>query len=269
MFNRITSALRGAVGLGVILVLTASSISTATAAPPEPRPAPPSSSAHVKVRPGLQPCVDLALQQKARQWVCNAEGLQVSKDAAGRQVNKFVQKKSTDYTTDVAPAPTLYAAADDYDSWCEYGTICSRKITNYIAETKGNAAYGNQNGAIGSYDAILRTSLHGRSAHWQATVIWDSGPRLTFYSSTVQCTELSFVALNCGTHILPSVSPATYSPGDRIDYSLIYGNYLSNSNYYHGSFRTSFTPAGYPAYRAANLTGTTFDCRGTAICKFP
>ncbi|WP_277527898.1 hypothetical protein [Arthrobacter sp. ES3-54] len=264
------SSLRGALGLGAILLLSISLISPAEAAPTTSSPTASSPRANVKVLPGLQPCVDQAVKQKLRQWVCNAEGLTINKDAAGRQVNTFVKKKSTDYTTAVTqPRTGIVTQADDYDSWCEFGTICNRKITNYIAETKGNAAYGDQRGAIGSYDAILRTSLNGRQAQWKATVIWDNGPRLTFSSTQVQCTEHTFIPLICGNHKLNNVSPTTTSPGFRVDYPLIYGNRLNNSNNYHGSFQTSFTPAGYPTYKAANLAAMTFNCSGTAICKFP
>lgn len=268
MFNRTTRVFRGAFSFGAVLLLSISFVSSAGAAPPTP--SSPPGQTKVKVRAGLQPCVDQALKQKLRQWVCTAEGLEIHQDAAGQPVNQFVPKRSTDYTTQAALTPTLAAAAaDDYDSWCEFGSICNRKISTYIAETKGNAAYGDQNGAIGSYDAILRTSLNGRSARWSATVIWDTGPQLTFRSTQVQCTEHTFIPIICGNHRLSDVALTRSSPGWRYNYPLIQGNYLSNSNYYHGSFQTSFTPAGYPTYKAGNLAGMTFDCRGTAICKFP
>jgi len=40
--------------------------------------------------------------------------------------------------------------ANFYDTWCECGTVCHREISAYIEETKRNAAYGNQDGAIGA-----------------------------------------------------------------------------------------------------------------------
>jgi hypothetical protein len=210
----------------------------------------------------------MALKQKAQQWVCNAEGLTVTKDAAGQTVNTFTAKKSTDYTATATTTNGL-AVLDDYDSWCEFGTVCHRKISNYIAETKGNAAYGDQSGVIGNYDAILRTNLNGRQGQWRSTVIWDNGPALTFSSTQVQCVEDSWAPIICGNHGLPNATVTTYSPTWRHDYGVIYGNLLNNADPYHAAFQTIFTPAGYPAYRAANLASMSFTCPSSGNCYFP
>jgi hypothetical protein len=205
-----------------------------------------------------------------QQWVCNAEGLTVNRDAAGRPSDQFIPKKSTDYSTHRQSSGKMLAmSSDDYDGWCENGTICHRNISSYVSETKGNAAYGNQYGVIGNYDAIIRTNLNGRQAQWRATVIWDNGPQLSFSSTQVQCVENGAFPIICGNHGLPNVTLATYSPTWRYDYGTIYGNRLNNSNYYHGAFQTLFTPAGYPTYRAANLATLSFNCLGTGNCYFP
>ncbi|WP_415855214.1 hypothetical protein [Sinomonas sp. G460-2] len=196
---------------------------------------------------------------KVQQWVCNAEGLTINRDSAGRSSEQFIPKKSTDYGAARQPSKVT-AMADDLDSWCEFGTVCHRKINSYVSETKGNAAYGNQSGVIGNYDAIIRTNLNGRQAQWRVTLIWDNGPRLSFSSSQVQCVEHGWIPVICGNHGLPNVTLTTYSPTWRHDHGVIYGNYLRNSNNYHGAFQTVFTPSGYPTYWAGNLATETFNC---------
>lgn len=269
MLNRTRLITKSLLSVGLALVLSLQITVPSIAAGESDSPGNGKSSAGERVRPGLQPCVDMALQMKLQQWVCNAEGLTINKDAAGQHSEKFIAMKSTDYYANrPASGSVSLLAADDYDSWCEFGTMCHRNISSYISETKGNAAYGNEYGVIGNYDAILRTNLNGRSAQWRAVGIWDNGPQLYFSSTQVQCIENTAFPIVCGNHGLPNVTLTTYSPTWRYDYSTVYGNYLSNSNYYHGAFQTLFTPTGYPTYRAANLATLSFNCPGTQNCYF-
>jgi hypothetical protein len=227
----------------------------------------------VSVPTGLKPCVDEAATTRAQQWVCVGDTLLVLKDATGKSVNTTTQVAAQPSTG--APAPQVSAtpprpgavAADDYDTWCETGTICTRQISYYVSETKGNAAYGNQNGVIGNYDAIIRTNLNGLSAQWRVTIIHDSGPMLSFSSSRVQCTEDSFFPQVCGVHNLPNISVS--SSAWRYDFATIYGNKLVNSDAYHGAFLTNFTPTGYPRYTAGVLSTQQFTCPGAGgTCHF-
>lgn len=131
----------------------------------------------------------------------------------------------------------------------------------------GNAAYGNSSGAIGSYDAIVRTNLNGRQAQWDVTIIWDSGPALSFYSTYVQCIDDWAVPVICGTHDLANrtISGSNF----RYAYPRIYGNKLVNADKYHAAFHTHFTPAGYPTYNASTLSTWQFTCPSrTANCYF-
>ncbi|MCO1339385.1 hypothetical protein BJH93_10855 [Kocuria polaris] len=159
---------------------------------------------------------------------------------------------------------------DHYDTWCETGTICKRKISSYIYDVKGNGAYGNEKGAIGSYDVIVRTNLNGRQATWTVTRIWDSGPSLKFTSSYQRCWEqrAALSPRSCGAHSLTGV---TLSSGTYRNVKKIKGNYLKNSNNYKGIFSTKFTPKGYSTYTASNLDTGTFNCYRTSsdICYFP
>lgn len=231
------------------------------------------SSSDVSVVPGLQPCVDLATRMKAEAWTCTADGLSITKNSSGKAASTFVSLKSTDYSASAISeksSSTLTvsaAAADDYDSWCENGSICHRIISNYIEETKGNAAWGDQDGAKGSYDAIIRTTLNGRQANWKTTVIWDSGPALTFNTPYMQCLEDSFFPIICGTFNMSTANVSSASW--RWNWAQIYGNKLNNSDEYHGAFHTHFTPAGYPPINAATLSTTHFKCLGADNCYFP
>ncbi|WP_434739376.1 hypothetical protein [Micromonospora sp. SH-82] len=215
----------------------------------------------------LAPCIKLAAKQRASQWVCTAEGLTaITRSPAGQVITAF---------TAVAPAAGraegsgVGVLADDYDTWCETGSICRRKINNYAAETKGNAAYGNTSGVIGSYDVVLRTNLNGRQAQWRATLIWDSGPTLDFNDTYVNCYEErnNLPDANCGDHYVggPVIGPS----GWRWDSGTVYGNRLVNSNEYYADVNTLFTPSGYPTYIAAPLRSQQFNCYGTSNCVFP
>lgn len=228
----------------------------------------------------LQPCISEALASKAQQWLCSPNGLEVQVDrdgkaaARGQAVERPTPATTLGTVRSQQQRPNtsdgeieLMAGGTEYDTWCENGTICRRKINGYISETKGNAAYGNQYGTIGSYDIVLRTNLNGRQANSSLAFIWDSGPSLSFFNTDIRCKEYSNPALNCGWHDAPSmwVGPSKY----RADSGLIYGNRLNNSNMYVNFAHTYFTPTGYNYYIAAPLETLDFACWGTGNCYFP
>lgn len=227
----------------------------------------------------MQNCVSVALKQKNQQWICTSEGLLVSKNQRGEPVEHFTPVQSGTAPEGKgapegrgAPGSEVGAMSHDYDSWCESGSICSRKISSYIHETKGNAAYGNQNGVIGSYDAIVKTNLNGRQARWTVTLIHDSGPSLRFSYATMRCwqdRDWWTSDLHCGDKSVGSPSISRYN---RVWTSYtIYSNYLANSDDYYAQFLTNFTPYGYPTYTAGPLRTANFNCYGGAndICYFP
>ncbi|MFC8411765.1 hypothetical protein [Arthrobacter sp. NPDC057259] len=158
--------------------------------------------------------------------------------------------------------------ADEYDTWCENGSICQRLITDYIAETKGNAAYGDQNGAIGAYDIIIRTNLNGRQANNTVTLYHDAGPALGFTEAAIECFEMRpWTTSNpCGSVPLPpfSISASNW----RYSSGLKYGNYLANENPYLVEVSYSFLPAGYNLYIPPPLTNIEFSCPSSGNCSF-
>lgn len=234
----------------------------------------------VEVKPALQPCVNQAVSKGVQQWICTGEGMQIQKNAAGQATNEFVAiKPATVYENPGNPelmrrnASSLdsavqgeYTIQDDYDQWCENGSICTRNPNQYITEVKGNAAYGNQNGAIGSYDAILRVSLNGRQANGRVTVIHDTGPSLFFHSSRFNCAQVGYAS--CGSHVVND--RVVNSVSRRSQSNLIYGNYLKNNANYYNTFATKFLPTGYQEYTAGNLNTVKFTCSegGSAQCYY-
>lgn len=211
----------------------------------------------------LAPCIETALKSGAQAWTCTPKGLTITTDAAG--------KAPAEAFTPLAPAVPArvegpVGTLDDYDGWCENGSICHRTISDYIGETKGNAAYGNQSGVIGTFDVVLRTNLNGRQAQWRVTLIRDSGPLLQFSNVQVNCWEEInlWPDTSCGVH--GAGAPNVQS---RWDSNTIYGNRLNNSNEYYGAVNGSFTPSGYPGYTMGTLEGAYFNCYGGDNCYYP
>jgi hypothetical protein len=229
-------------------------------------PVPAGYAASVKDGDGLQPCIDLALKQRVEQWVCSGAGLtSTTRDAKG---NVVTETTSIGFKVDYQGYASIQ---DDYDTWCEYGSVCHRFInSSYIEEVKGNAAYGNSSGAIGSFDVILRTNLNGRQARWNLYLIWDSGPNLNFLDDYVSCIQIVvfWPDISCGHHYAGNV-PILGPHGYRYNSPTIYGNWLANAADYKGEVTSLFVPDGYPAYGIQPLDSLAFTCpSGDGVCHF-
>lgn len=163
------------------------------------------------------------------------------------------------------------AAADDYDSWCETGSVCTRYPNGYISETKGNAAYGNQNGAIGSFDIILKVYLNGRQPQWITKFDHDTGPSLNFSNMYVNCVKDQTFDGSCGHHLIGGDGAFAISPypNNRYNAPTIYNNVLTQSDDYFGTITGRFTPTGYGLYTMGTLRSPNFNCFGTGNCYFP
>ncbi len=140
--------------------------------------------------------------------------------------------------------------ADDYDSWCEFGTVCARKISDYIAEVKGNGAYGDGDGVIGNIDFIVRQAFNGAYPRWRGLIIWDSGPVIRPNLFWADCrinrtgpdgfcgnAELDFSNIS-------STSQRSWAPS-ATTYKQLSGA-LSNNTTYHDDLHGSFKADGYP-----------------------
>jgi hypothetical protein len=217
----------------------------------------------------LDSCVQVAGERKLEKWSClggqlSWETTEKGQDGSARQV-AHVER----IAAEVADVPTAITA-DDYDYWCENGSTCTRKISNYISETKGNGAYGDSHGTIGNHDLIIRTSLNGRQANWNVSVIWDGGPTIYFSNFNVNCREDQFGPdPNCG--VFRAIGNGNYvGPSrTRVNSGTIYGNRLNDSDPYYAQLGGYFTPDGYPRFTFGTLNTARWNCFGTSNCVFP
>ncbi|WP_253776997.1 hypothetical protein [Goodfellowiella coeruleoviolacea] len=211
----------------------------------------------------LRPCIDTALRIDAPNWVCTPSGLTIQNTSGVG----FVPIAPT-----VAPSTerTPGITQDDHDNWCETGSACHRIVSNYTQETKGNVAYGNQDGLIGTYDVILRTDLVGRQAQWRQSLILDTGPAIQFNEVWVNCWEETTMTpgINCGNHY--AGAPVVNGVSPYFNSQLLFGNRLNNSDEYYGAVTARFTPSGYSQYVMGMVETPRFNCYGsTDNCYFP
>jgi len=131
----------------------------------------------------LTSCLEQARRERPAAWVCVGDELQTDvavPDASPLAVSTV--------DTSLLSSPVALAAGDDYDTWCEFGSAqCSRRISPYIAEVKGNAVYGNASGAVGEFDEILRQDFNGPSPRWRLTLIWEWGASISPQMFTISC----------------------------------------------------------------------------------
>jgi hypothetical protein len=149
--------------------------------------------------PALLACVEAAHQQKAETWTCVGGDLTTTT----RETDGRPRTQTRTFATDPAgpvpgdPPRGSQAAAknggnigileDDYDDWCENGSVCGRQISTFIAEVKGNAAYGDITGVIGAFDFVVRQEFNGPWPRWHSVLIWDYGPTLIPLDFAIDC----------------------------------------------------------------------------------
>ncbi len=216
----------------------------------------------------IAPCIELAYETRASAWLCTPAGLTVfTNDEQGGMTSEF---------TAVEPAvPALWESSepsvlyDDYDGWCENGSVCHREISFYIEETKGNAAYGNAAGVIGTFDVILRTSLNGRQPQFRISLIWDQGPTLHFGGVAASCFEVvdNWPDSHCGTE---GAGAPTIGPGGwRWNSDTLFGNRLNDNSDYYGAVNGDFRAEGYNIpFAIGQLESTRFFCAPNTNCRF-
>jgi len=197
-------------------------------------------------------CIHQAMVAKAASWTCFGDVLTTAgRDANGKDVvtQHAVAAPAPRITTSATRVAAAAASSDDYDSWCENGTICGRKISDYIAEVKGNGAYGDANGVIGAVDVIVRQAFDGPWPRWRGLLIWDAGPAITTSSYQINCrinvtgpdghcggTQLYFGTISSGNwrSWYPSSTSYTYN-SER----------LKGGTYYHEDAFGSFHASGH------------------------
>ncbi|MQA09893.1 MAG: hypothetical protein GEU98_15340 [Pseudonocardiaceae bacterium] len=85
------------------------------------------------------------------------------------------------------PPTTGPTQVGEYDDWCEFGSVCGRQISTFIAEVKGNAAYGDITGVIGAFDFVVHQNFDGPWPRWRSLLIWDYGPAMVPLDFQLDC----------------------------------------------------------------------------------
>ena len=232
-------------------------------------------------QPELAACVERALQRKSENWTCFGSTLVTPpKNDGGEPAQEQVPTtrwsgQRNFPSSSITPESSAQDGSnsprsDDYDTWCENGSICHRTRDRYYSETKGNAAFGNAGGVRGAFDVIVRNSLNGRSGRWSLILDWDLGDTVTFNPVSVFCyeDENNWIDSFCGAHP-PSNGPITIGPGrSRFNGPYKQGNRLNDPNDYYAVAKGRFS-AGGRQYFMADLRTLNFHCpRGAKLCYF-
>jgi hypothetical protein len=154
-------------------------------------------------------CIAAARQQAPEAWVCTADGLTYSvRQSDGTTQERFlpVQTDSVAPSTGVAPR-----IGEDWDYWCETVARCSRRVNQYVAETKGNLTYGVSGRIVGYIDIISRQNFDGIRPRYRVRLIWDGGPGVIPYDWYKQCRRnITGPDPSCG---IRTFYPGAFGPG--------------------------------------------------------
>lgn len=258
------SGLKAALFASAVSLVAAAGLSDASASAP----------AETPVRAAdapTTPCIDAAIAAGHSHWVCVGDVLSYEDSTKSKWVSRRVESGRT------GPASSQRSGTGEfYDTWCENGSICRRNISVYIHETKGNAAYGDSDGVIGTFDQILKVNLNGRSQRLQGIWYWDSGPAVEFTGMRIQCREeqVGFNP-NCGSYA-PDINQNgafTVSRSDVKDTGrVINGEPVQDDGEYYAEITGYFKPADdFPRTPLAGLKSSLWQCsrNWSPDCKFP
>lgn len=196
---------------------------------------------------GLAACLAEAERRRPDAWTCSGGELTITVvDERGTRPKRVQVVDNTPIDT----TRQVRAAADDYDTWCESGTICTRKISNYTVEVKGNGAYGDSRGAIGAFDQVMRQSFNGGNPRWRMLLDYDTGPAVNGFDWHTRCRKSdAFSDSVCGDNpydpaTISSASPRTWFPSSTG--LVVNSQVLSGStNKYHDENYGAFKASGY------------------------
>ena len=172
--------------------------------------------------------------------------IEPSPDDRGKQAEGGWASRTVGAGESQASATPMAGTSDPDDSWCENASICHSDISDYISKTKGNAAYGNQNGVIGTFDVVLRTNLNGRQPRYTVKYIRDTGPTLTI-KGTVNCVKDQVFDGTCGHY-----SVGTRTVSSKYTSGLINADRIANDkpDNYFSTITGTLTAKGY-----SNISG--------------
>lgn len=187
-------------------------------------------------------CSEIALSRKLPEWSCM--GSRLTTPQGTEKLN--VEPRAPLPTPQPEIQPRDLPDPDDYDNWCETGTVCSRTPSAYVSETKANIAFGDDEGVQGTWDLIIRNNLNGRAGRWTVTYIWDSGLSNYFIRTDLNCFEVvpgPYPDSRCGIHY--AGAPLTISPTNRTaSYGPIYGTRLEDAGTYYAAMNGQNHPIG-------------------------
>lgn len=217
--------------------------------------------------PDSDSCVSLAVQRNLDAWVCLGQTLTYTD--GGKVKRESLPAAASDAPLAISPM-AITPEPTNYDTYCDYGRdTCTGYASRYISWTKGNALYGNSNGAIGSFDVVLRTNLNGRQPRYTTRFFHDSGPGLSFSGTIINCREDNTGPdSNCGNFGAFSGSSSYTLGTGNFASSTIYGNRLNDSNDYFSTIAGYFTPTGYPRFTMSELRSGQMNCFGSDNCYF-
>ncbi|WP_344836118.1 hypothetical protein [Kribbella ginsengisoli] len=241
--------------------LTAGLLQTPSAVASTPPPAP-----GVQLDDSAQrACIAEAKRMPKSAWTCMAGMLTARIEVPGGAPRTEIKEFGSGIVQLTPPPATKAAAgadilADDYDSWCEDGTVCGRKISDYIAEVKGNGVYGVGGTVIGRVDFIVRQAFNGPYPRWRGLLIWDSGPTIRPNAFWADCrinrsgpdgfcdnVQLDFSPITSTTWRSWAPSSTGYEQTDTK---------LSNNTTYHDDLHGSFKADGHSELFAAGTIHT-------------
>ena len=205
-------------------------------------------------------CIAAARQRAPEGWVCTADGLSYSV----RQPNGTTQEQFLPVPADsVAPSRVVAPAR------------CSRRVNQYVAETKGNLTYGVGNRIVGYIDIISRQNFDGIRPRYRVRLIWDGGPGVLPYDWYKQCRRnITGPDPSCG---IRTFYPAAFGPGFGSYYTerqiLSNDPLLRNDDYHDDTFGDFGATTEAYVFHAAPLRGRDWFCDsradGSRYCAYP
>lgn len=235
-------------------------------------------------------CVEEADIENLGQWLCVGPSLyELTETGQTRLVDVIAQDSEVPVTMDQAVNAVFRPAAhstrtsllgsasdrgtvlptDAVETWCENGTICYRVVSDYIGQVKGNAAYGNMSGGIGTFDIVLNTNINGSSPRFRGIFDWDSGPKINFSNVKHNLIRTSDGSNRWSDYVDGTSGNGAFaiSSSDTRDTGpLMNAPPQRNSYRYRGELTGRFDTSQTSMMNVAPLKGNKFTCHGSSGC---
>jgi hypothetical protein len=271
--------------LGASLLMTSSTLLATTTAEAAPVLSAVKANAPAEgdnLDPATAACAAAATDRDLKAWTCMGPQLTYetttpSKKMANgkKRAKKVVHTELVKSALRASRAQAAAAAADPGDDgWCENGSKCTSRISKYISHTKGNAAYGDSDGVIGSFDVNLRSNLNGRSPRVRGQFDYDSGPRIVFHNTQIQVIEdqLGPNPVARAEYVDGPDGNGSFAigPNDEVDRGpLINFKPLADANDYWNQIKGRFEVPNRMDFTLGTLKSAKYHCQTGEECYFP